>query len=1098
MAAVQQKPVEHPRWNKPSSYGVLHNHYFNHYLKYNSAPAQITDQSSPVERDAAKALRALPKVTVDRIRRATEANFQEKLTERGIAYKNTIIHAIKENCEPDCARRARQKAIDAFGRDRVENAHRLSRKGQTVLQNFIDDKKRAFIVSSKIPGAVKWNTYMTDGIRVAEQILMELVAEYEGYRRQDVFEKVRRMRKAAEDERVVQVMEEIRGRAAVAARQLFAFIKACQEMDTFYFVYTRHPSEREDYPDEDGTFWCRLSDDKWSETKRRWFESIDDKRKPSWWEHTWYTAKELEEWCETYKTYAETHDPRWDTLRSTFGGEPAHQHWIDLSQKVDDRFKFDKWQEYTVAGLKFFLMDLLDHYRRTAEGVHDEGAEEAQKVEQIKQKVETRRSARSMARAELGKKQKMNAFGKELNKTSQQVDNLHKSIIQRIRRQSKQWTGSSKEWTELLDKFIEAWNGLNKFKKHELFNDVGQQSQNDFEDDVNEFEGEIARFKVFAPFAEAKRWLDDTIELWQKNSEDEWRQIKYTLKTKDNEGEYEMQLVTNDMIGEEVPESIPLESPGHLQNIIDESNEQRRIAVARQNREKAGKLSVKAAQQRRQEQQRKRREEAEQAENRARAAHMEQRAADIEKQQQDLADQITEMEKRHKQEEIDEEDKLEDDPSVNHFEREKAQKLNTAKEVLREISKMRFVEEATALPHLVAQLKQLLQQRPLESVDDETVKYISKCRKRVRKVKNTEVLYAAGDALREVKKSLETLWLPTLTVKHFLSDKVKLKGGQSLETLIWKNEIWPLIQEDMTTSFEKTDWDKTVTANKGKRRPKLEAKLKESFLKKLRTQYANDDEGTWWVLRNEEGTVIATTQVDTSQTFPRGPELYVLKVRKDYESLGVGRYFSFLIQQALFHGDATNISEQDKLRDTFEPNIDWDNTKGIVLTPSTDGEKKVYENWKTKAPPAAYEEGVEEEVRMTKADVREPKHKPAPAASDVDLKEEEENFAKPVVRALVLFKPGHPVHAMHATFANAVRAHFSAMSKMFSKNAVPRRRYRLGATRVYPVQQTKSLMVPKPAAIKLSAKTAPPVTIPSLMSASKGAPPSPPRGMFRG
>ena len=1116
MAAVRPKPIEHPRWKEPGSYGVLHNHYFNHYLKHDSAPTQITDQSSPAERDAAQAIRALPKETVLRIRRAIENNFQEKLTERGIAYKNTIIHAIKENCEPDCARRARQKAIDAFGRDRVENAHRLSRKGQTVLKDFIDDKKRAFIVASKIRGAVKWNTYMTEGIRVAEQILMELLVEYEGYRRQEVVQKVRQMREAAENERVEEVMDEIKDKAADAAKHLFGFIKACQEMDNFYYVYTQHPSKREDYPDKDGTFWCRLSDDKWSETKRTWFEGIDDAMKPDWWEHQWYTAEELEGWCETYKTYAETHDPRWDTLRSTFGGKPAHQNWIDLSQDVDDMFKFDEWQGYTVAGLKFFLVDLLDHYRRTARGVCEEGAEEAQRVEVIKQNVENQRVERAEARAELDKKQKIYDFIVKVNETSQQVDNLHESIIQ-LSRQSEQWTEKFKKWTELLDQFVKAWNEFTKFKEDDLFEDVDQQIQKEFEDDVNQFEGEIARFKVFTPFVKAGHWLERTIELWQKNSENEWGQIKYTLETEHNKGEYEMQLVTDDMIGEEKLENISLKSPASLQNIIAKREHQHNIAVAKQERKRRTETSRKAAEQRQRKQQRKRREEAEkkkQDENRARAAQIERRAAAIEKQRQELAQRSVEMQRQHEQERLQEESELARQANLlNRVEEQNAQN-STAKEALRKISEMKpskiSVEEAIALPHLVKSLDEKL---PLESVDDDTVKYISKCRKVVREVKNITIKESATNVLRKVKESLEKSWLLTLEVEYFESKLVKLNEPEkprrrksrrkpkkeeekapwqkSKETKMWEKDIWPLIQEDMMTSFHITDWNKTVKANKER---ESEAELKTSFLKNQKEAYAEDDEGTWWVLKNK-GTVIATTQVDTSQTLPYGPELYVLKVHEDYESLGVGRYFSFLIQQALFNEDRTKLDAQMALRDTMK-DIDWDKTEGIVLTPSTVNEKGVYENWKNTR--AAYEDKVEKAVLMENANVREPKHdgEVSPAASDVKL-EEEELFAAPVARAPVLFKPGHPVHAMHATFAKAVRAHFSAMSKMFSKNAVPRRRYRLGPIKVYPMQ-SKSLMVPTPTAIKLRTKTAPPVAMPSLMSASKGAPPSPPRGMFRG
>ena len=56
-----------------------------------------------------------------------------------------------------------------------------------------------------------------------------------------------------------------------------------------------------------------------------------------------------------------------------------------------------------------------------------------------------------------------------------------------------------------------------------------------------------------------------------------------------------------------------------------------------------------------------------------------------------------------------------------------------------------------------------------------------------------------------------------------------------------------------------------------------------------------------------------------------------------------------------------------------------------------------------------------------------------------EVQEEALQSATPVVRASVPFKPGHPVHAMHANFAKAVRAHFAAVSKMFSKETTNRR-----------------------------------------------------------
>ena len=195
---------------------MLYNNYFNHYLKYDSTPTQISDWSTQAERDSAKAVRALASTKLARIRTAVNANFDIKLNERANAYKKAIAEAIDQNCEMDCARRARQKAVEAFGRERVENAHRLSRSAQTVLRDFIDDRKRNFIVESKIKGAVKWNTYMTEGIRMAEQNLLELVSEYDSHRQEEVIEKVKTARAAAEDARIESVMDGLRNKVAQA------------------------------------------------------------------------------------------------------------------------------------------------------------------------------------------------------------------------------------------------------------------------------------------------------------------------------------------------------------------------------------------------------------------------------------------------------------------------------------------------------------------------------------------------------------------------------------------------------------------------------------------------------------------------------------------------------------------------------------------------------------------------------------------------------------------------------------------------------------------------------------------------------------------
>ena len=76
--------------------------------------------------------------------------------------------------------------------------------------------------------------------------------------------------------------------------------------------YSEHPSTKTYPEDLEGNFWWKLSNNQWSSTKHKWYSNIDDPGPRYSWnkENRWYTAKELEGWCETYKTYAETHDDK--------------------------------------------------------------------------------------------------------------------------------------------------------------------------------------------------------------------------------------------------------------------------------------------------------------------------------------------------------------------------------------------------------------------------------------------------------------------------------------------------------------------------------------------------------------------------------------------------------------------------------------------------------------------------------------------------------------------------------------------------------------------------------------------------------------------
>ena len=46
----------------------------------------------------------------------------------------------------------------------------------------------------------------------------------------------------------------------------------------------------------------------------------------------------------------------------------------------------------------------------------------------------------------------------------------------------------------------------------------------------------------------------------------------------------------------------------------------------------------------------------------------------------------------------------------------------------------------------------------------------------------------------------------------------------------------------------------------------------------------------------------------------------MLKVHEDYESLGVGRYFSYKVQEALFNSDMARNDDKQALRDTMGNN----------------------------------------------------------------------------------------------------------------------------------------------------------------------------------
>ena len=655
-----------------------------------------------------------------------------------------------------------------------------------------------------------------------------------------------------------------------------------------------------------------------------------------------------------------------------------------------------------MAGLKFFMLDLLKNYRATATMAQEAGAEDARKANQKEVQLQSRRETRSKRRERLRKEQEKTRLLIEYNE-------LKQTILQNVDDFNKFLEGSS-DTPENRDSQIlihlagklSTLQGQYEVLTQSLKTQAAALGT-DLPEEVGELKTEglpglVSAFKASITFAKSGIWTDIPIMVWEKNEDGEWDEVEYFLKCTSQIERPELDSLTGP------PYMILQDSAGvyiydfgktvqHLRDFQREMTNAYNLDVAqKQNlqektqQEEAVKQSNKEREKKQNKQKRLVAAENEIEEQNARSKKIQEEIQGLNEVQKNQTEDIARVAEQDAEEEQTENDKLSENHVLLRHAEQAAKSFQSAKDIFKEIVKLTDVSVITQLGPLLKRIKEL---PPLpDTVDDETARAISKCRKIVRardaKLRESGELGEdfSEDAkfLKRVKAYLETAWLPFLRIEHFDSTSVQLNRGRkskqssriSKNTDTWENEIWPLIKGDMTTSFEKTEWEEQL---KNAKTPEAVDKLKKEFEEDKKTYYAGGNTGTWWTIRGSDNTLIAATNVDTSSEeeddVQKGPELYVLKVHEDYESLGVGRYFSYKVQEALFNSDMARNDDKQALRDTMGT-IVWEKVTGVVLTPSTRDEEKMYETWKDQDT-ASYELKFDA-VSLRNADVRPAKH----------------------------------------------------------------------------------------------------------------------------
>ena len=257
-------------------------------------------------------------------------------------------------------------------------------------------------------------------------------------------------------------------------------------------------------------------------------------------------------------------------------------------------------------------------------------------------------------------------------------------------------------------------------------------------------------------------------------------------------------------------------------------------------------------------------------------------------------------------------------------------------------------------------------------------------------------------------------WLPTLKLDWF-----KAGGDTSTQVIkTWENKVWPLIKNDLKTSFEITWWNGDVKEKEKELNKKYDQfsdeekkKLNEEWFKDVKEEYKpkEKESGFWVLLRTDKDKVIATTWVDYTaaekdelkkQKLPDTlPELFVLKVDEEYESLGVGRYLTYQMHRLLFQtlSEEEELARQNMMKKTLE-GTEWNEPgSGIVLIPSTSDEKGFYLNWKTMdpAPYEIYDEEANDKKFGSSLIVTDPKHETSTLTSTASTSGGSSNFMVP-------------------------------------------------------------------------------------------------------
>lgn len=1148
---------------RATSYGALYEHFNDHYRKnglprdtptLNSASPQ-TDAIISAEWSEVHDHNGKPNENAGKeLREKIESNFKKKMQEMARLYEQAISKSLHTGYEKKCLQMATEKAAGVYGYDKISSLHRQSKRNRDIIENKIKKWKEEYLKNAMTRGFFSWSSCHNDVIGAAEQDMRDLAAEFGNHKmvtdgqtklvcRLYAKTMIQRARQGAVQSREDTTGDERSKKAEESGRFLFQFLKNCKTMEDRERVFGIHPEDRY-YPA--GVGYMQLTDSALENHKKEWFKHLfDQPNQPGWWgdsELVWYKTEDIERECRDYKSYAENYDPNWEALGS-------HASAVALYTP----FRVDRWAGYTPAGLVFIMFEYLKSYRDAARFIADEEEIDAVLLSDHQHSLAKQKKLRELKKNLNAAIDKLNGETSKLERLQTEYDtnygqlenalsyiNDENSDAQSIVADTKKL---SEELLKIIDKAADATETMNEIKKGELVNAVdAYEKSGDTADPVlvaakltlvakqiiatipggkEEFEKHIKRAEIVqallnAGFTRDQEFVDPGVNLAAA------------------EKTYKLKFFPEVMLSADPINTLPLEifSTGE-----DAAHNLRNLAGTwRKNSEQQKANSEFLA-----------------AQDAATAkANEEKRRRENEQRKKKVLPPVVPLFNAPVPELIPPppapaETPDSPRPSVvvetpyrvgravdtiianatlfsDLLPKMAAVGVETREE--RALARRVFDAGVPKLSELWEEQKENTINELKEKIEEDAagfMKNLSKARQ------NARVLEIGVDTLKTIKKETQAKYLEQVTYGWFACNDLpnypetltskspwfksegkrinmeKRKDGkdddeiEEISDKIRRMDLYDEIWEFVEDIIPQVDQDVLEDDYLGK------GMTKEDFLRRQKGVYVED--GVWWWARvgNE---LVAVGQVD--QAFGAGdrgrpefawPEVYALKVNKEYQSLGIGRRFCYEIADA-FYGNKFGQEDQLKQGDLWKEMGNFDDLndkpKKLVLTPDTN--KDMYVRWKDTE--EDYEIGIKMKDTLV---VVSPKHDgesvaktPAPP---------EGLPAVPVVQsqAPYFFKPGHPMHTAHGSLANALLAHVNVLSRHFSHERVTswrrarslRKKRFVALTKVHPAPPSPAVIDDAPEFAGNQAVALSPALYCRKFDAGL-APPSPPRGMVRG